>query len=64
MISVAANIRELGTPIGSPPNVFAIVYFVGEQAVSFCGWMAFGIPFCVCLLAIALILLVDLQPSR
>ena len=63
-ISLAANVIEIGTPIGSTPNAVAIVYFVGEQAISFGGWMAFGVPFCICLLAIALILLVDLKPFR
>ena len=68
-ISLAANISEIETPIGSTPigltpNAVAIVYFVGEQAINFGGWMAFGVPFCICLLAIALILLVDLKPSR
>ena len=63
-ISLASNISEIGTPTGSMPNAVAIVYFVGEQAINFGGWMAFGVPFCICLLAIALILLVDLKPSR
>ena len=54
-ISLASNIREIETPIGSRPNAVAVVYFLGEPAISFGGGMAFGVPFCICLFAIALI---------
>ncbi|MGA0166065.1 MAG: SLC13 family permease [bacterium] len=63
-IPLAANIGGIGTPIGSPPNAVAMKYLVGEQAISFGGWMAFGVPFSICLLAIAWTLLVALLPSR
>ena len=52
-IPLAANIGGIGTPIGLPPNAVAMKYLVGEQAVSFGGWMTFVVPFSVSLLAIA-----------
>ena len=63
-IPLAANIGGIGTPIGSPPNAVAMKYLVGEQAISFGGWMTFGVPFSISLLAIAWILLVTLLPSK
>ena len=63
-IPLAANIGGIGTPIGSPPNAVAMKYLVGEQAISLGGWMTFGVPFSISLLAIAWILLVTLLPSK
>ena len=57
-IPLAANIGGIRTPIGTPPNAVAMKYLVGEQAISFGGWMAFGVPFSICLLAIVWTLLV------
>ena len=63
-ITLAANIGGIGTPIGSPPNAIAMKYLVGEQAINFGGWMTFGVPFSIGLLAIAWILLVTRLPSK
>ncbi len=52
-IPVAANIGGIGTPIGTPPNAIALKYLVGENAISFGEWMAFGVPFVVVMMALA-----------
>ena len=49
-IPLAENIGGIGTPIGSPPNAVAMKYLVSEQAISFGGWMKFGVPFSISLL--------------
>jgi sodium-dependent dicarboxylate transporter 2/3/5 len=59
-IPVAANIGGLGTPIGTPPNAVALKYLIGEYAIDFGTWMAFGVPFVLVLLAFAWVLLFSL----
>lgn len=61
-IPLAANIGGIGTPIGTPPNAIALKYLVGDNAISFGEWMAFGIPFVVIMLGGAWLLLVRLYP--
>lgn len=63
-VPFAANIGGLGTPIGTPPNVVAMKYLVGDMAISFGGWMAFAVPFVCLLLAAAwMILLFFFRPA-
>ncbi|RKF14439.1 SLC13/DASS family transporter [Alginatibacterium sediminis] len=62
-IPIAANIGGIGTPIGTPPNAIALKYLVGDDAISFGSWMAFGVPFVIILLAFAWLLLCKLYPS-
>ncbi|GAB4424050.1 MAG: SLC13 family permease [Bacteroidia bacterium] len=63
-IPIAANIGGVGTPIGSPPNVIALKYLTGENAVSFGAWMGFGIPFAIVLLLIGWLLLLRFFPVQ
>lgn len=63
-VPVAANIGGIGTPIGTPPNAIAMKYLIGENAISFGGWMAFAVPFVIVLLAIAWFLLQFLFPIK
>ena len=63
-IPTGANIGGIGTPIGTPPNAVAMNYLVGDNAISFGGWMAFAIPYVIILIAIAWVLLYTLFPSK
>jgi len=49
-IPVAANLGGMGTIIGSPPNAIAVGHLQGE--VNFLGWMGYGLPPGLLLLAI------------
>jgi sodium-dependent dicarboxylate transporter 2/3/5 len=51
-IPLAANLGGIGTPIGTPPNVIALKYLTGANAISFSEWMAFGVPFALIALLI------------
>jgi len=62
-VPVAANIGGIGTPIGTPPNAIALKYLLGDNAISFGHWMAFGVPFVVVMLGIAWLLLITLFPA-
>jgi len=60
-IAYAASIGGMATLIGTPPNlaftrIFAIT-FPGAPAISFAGWMAFGLPVSLVLLAAAWLVL-------
>lgn len=63
-IPLAANIGGIATPIGTPPNAVALKYILDLQPVTFGGWMLFGVPFTLVLLAAACFLLRRLFPTR
>lgn len=63
-IPVAANIGGIGTPIGTPPNAIALKYLVGENAIGFGEWMAFGVPFVAILLVFAWVLMCAMFPAK
>jgi sodium-dependent dicarboxylate transporter 2/3/5 len=67
-IPFAANIGGIGTPIGTPPNAVGMKYLVdegGQPLVTFAGWMGFGVPFVVVLLAVGwLVLLFMFKPRE
>lgn len=56
-IAIAANLGGMATPIGSPPNAIAVATLTGEQHVTLLGWMMFGLPIMLVLLAIAFVVL-------
>lgn len=62
-IPIAANTGGMATPIGTPPNAIALQYLTGDNSISFLGWMMFGLPFVIVLLAFAWWLLQKLFPS-
>ncbi len=51
-IAYAATIGGMGTPIGSPPNAFAVSYLAREQGttIDFGRWMFFAMPMVLILL--------------
>lgn len=63
-IPLAANLGGIGTPIGTPPNVIALKYLTGPNAVSFSEWMAFGVPFALVALLIGWALLQYFYPMK
>jgi sodium-dependent dicarboxylate transporter 2/3/5 len=62
-VPIAANTGGMATPIGTPPNAIALQYLTGDDSISFLGWMMFGLPFVIVLLAFAWWLLQKLFPS-
>ncbi len=60
-VAFGASIGGIGTLIGTPPNVvlagMAPSLVPGLEALSFGGWMLFGIPLVLCLLPVAGLLL-------
>lgn len=64
-IPFAANIGGMGTPIGTPPNVVALKYLIGENSISFGQWMLFGVPLVMVLVLLTWqILLAVFRPSE
>lgn len=63
-IPFAANIGGMGTPIGTPPNVVALKYLTGENAINFGTWMSFGVPYVVVMLFFTWFLLNQLYPVK
>ncbi len=61
-IPFAANVGGLGTPIGTPPNAVALKYLTGDIAVSFGGWMLFGVPYMIIMLIFVWFLLLKIYP--
>lgn len=67
-IPFAANIGGIGTILGTPPNAVAAIALqqLGPQhGISFLGWMLFGAPFVVVMVAAAWsVLVLVLRPDR
>uniref|UniRef100_A0AB33J4V1 SLC13 family permease n=3 Tax=unclassified Prevotella TaxID=2638335 RepID=A0AB33J4V1_9BACT len=67
-IPIGANIGGMGTPIGTPPNVFAIKYLNDpaglNMGITFVQWMMIMIPLVLVLLTIAWFLLTKLFPFK
>lgn len=67
-IPIGANIGGIGTPIGTPPNVFAIKYLNDpaglNMGITFVQWMMIMIPLVIVLLTIAWYLLTKLFPFK
>jgi solute carrier family 13 (sodium-dependent dicarboxylate transporter), member 2/3/5 len=57
-IAVGANLGGMATPIGTGPNALAIAAAAERRSITFIGWMAFGVPLVIAMLAVALVLLV------
>lgn len=57
-IAVGANLGGMATPIGTGPNGLAIAAASERHAITFIGWMAFGVPLVVGMLTVAFVLLV------
>jgi phosphate transporter len=50
-IAFACNVGGMPTPIASPQNTAALQAITNEdRSVSFTAWMAFALPFCICML--------------
>lgn len=66
-IPFAANLGGMATPIGTPPNAIALETLrnlPGVGAISFLGWMKFGLPVSIILLFIAwIVLLLFFKPK-
>jgi sodium-dependent dicarboxylate transporter 2/3/5 len=56
-IAVAANLGGMATPIGTAPNGIAVAALEAVQPISLIGWMAFGLPCMLVLLAVGYVLL-------
>lgn len=63
-VPFAANVGGMATPIGTPPNAVALKYLTGDLAISFGGWMSFGVPYMIVLLLIVWVLLRLFYPIR
>lgn len=63
-IPFAANIGGLGTPIGTPPNAVALKYLIGDDSISFIGWMSFAVPYVIVFLGLLWIILMYFFPPK
>jgi len=67
-IPIGANIGGMGTPIGTPPNVFAMKYLNDPSGlnmnISFAQWIAIMIPLVLVLLVIAWFILLKFFPFK
>ena len=64
-IPIAANIGGMGTPIGTPPNAFALgALQEAGYKITFAGWMLRMVPYVILMLVIAWFLLMKLYPFK
>jgi len=66
MISYAACIGGIGTPVGSPPNLIGIGMIRNSVGVdiSFFTWMAVAVPMLIVMAAVLFVLLYRLHPEK
>jgi sodium-dependent dicarboxylate transporter 2/3/5 len=65
MISYAACIGGIGTPVGSPPNLIGITFIQSAAGVDidFFTWMAVAVPMLIAMAAVLFVLLHRLHPE-
>jgi sodium-dependent dicarboxylate transporter 2/3/5 len=65
MISYAACIGGIGTPVGSPPNLIGITFIRSAAGVdiNFFTWMAIAVPILIAMAAVLFLLLHRLHPD-
>jgi sodium-dependent dicarboxylate transporter 2/3/5 len=66
MVSYAACIGGIGTPVGSPPNLIGITFINSATGVDidFLTWMAIAVPMLVTMAAVLFLLLYRLHPEK
>jgi sodium-dependent dicarboxylate transporter 2/3/5 len=65
MVSYAACIGGIGTPVGSPPNLIGITFIQSAAGVdiNFFTWMAIAVPMLIAMAAVLFVLLHRLHPE-